>query len=116
MRKISLLLVAFVMAGTLLSFHPAKKYMMTSCGYQDSYSAGVWAGHQEFLLQQQGYGNFEVYTWCSGGDFCPQLCVRIYYSYISMSGPVVSHTYKLQYRPADNETVEQLKARATKIE
>lgn len=64
---------------------PTSFYRMSvrRCGYDDLYSASVGAGHAEWQLQQQGYGNFEVKIDCDT-EMCWSMCYTVYYSLASI--------------------------------
>lgn len=92
---------------------PAKYPMaITKCGFNTLYDGAVWAGHTEFWLQQQGYGNFYVASWCGGDDFCSTLCFRVYYDPIPPSlspGKTEVHYYQLKTDPGEKATEDQLR-------
>lgn len=112
-----MLFTAIFVALSAMSFTPSppgKIARVEECGFTSLYNAGIWAGHQEFQLQQQGYTSFSLWTWCAD-DMCNQFCIRVYYSNAAAKDEITGK-YKLKYRPADGETLEQLRQRAEKLE
>ena len=62
------------------------RMFVRNCGYADWNAAVVGAGHMEWQLQQQGYGNFYVEIDCDG-DLCWQMCYTVFYSWASLKLP-----------------------------